>query len=171
MASKPSFEKLFGIPPKGSRVDLDLVELWIYYEAMRVEEAVLVDGVVEEANGGLVEANHQLVGEHPKLVHTERRSKVLRKVSMKQQSGHCTASTHACSDKWRLAALCVFSLPFHFRFLIIKSPSYNERKSQQLPIANLFLLYACMMYGGGGGGAQCSVISAIQHVEYPPKNI
>ena len=99
------------------------------------------------------------------------RSKVLRKVSMKQQSGHCTASTHACSDKWRLAALCVFSLPFHFRFLIIKSPSHNERKSQQLPIANLFLLYACMMYGGGGGGAQCSVISAIQHVEYPPKNI
>ena len=152
---------------------LDLVEskLWIYYEAVRVEEAVLVDGVVEEANGGLVEANHQLVGEHPKLVHTERRSKVLRKVSMKQQSGHCTASTHACSDKWRLAALCVFSLPFHFRFLIIKSPSYNERKSQQLPIANLFLLYACMMYGGGGGGAQCSVISAIQHVEYSPKNI
>ena len=72
MASKPtcSFEKLLGIPPKGSRVDLDLVELWIYYEAMRVEEAVLVDGVVEEADGGLVEANHQLVGEHPKLVHT-----------------------------------------------------------------------------------------------------
>ena len=32
-------------------------------------------------------------------------------------------------------------------------------------------LYACMMYGGGGGGAQCSVILAIQHVEYPPKNI
>ena len=120
MASKPSFEKLLGIPPKGSRVDLDLVELWIYYEAMRVEEAVLVDGVVEEANRGLVEANHQLVGEHPKLVHTERRSKVLRKVSMKQQSGHCTASTHACSDKWRF----VLSVFFHFRstFAFLLSP-------------------------------------------------
>ena len=122
MASKTSFEKLFGIPPKGSRVDLDLVELWIYYEAMRVEEAVLVDGVVEEANGGLVEANHQLVGEHPKLVHTgaEKRSKVLRKVSMKQQSGHCTASTHACSDKWRF----VLSVFFHFRstFAFLLSP-------------------------------------------------